>query len=98
MNSLQQRRQNARTLKQFSMQASSFGAADKGIGDESINRLLRITKVTSDEVVLDVACGAGQVVLAFAEIAQHATGIDLSPAMIDQAKKRQSQSRLTNVR
>jgi SAM-dependent methyltransferase len=98
MNSLQQHRQNARTLEQFSLQASSFGAAGIGIGDESINRLLRITEVTFNDVVLDVACGAGQVVLAFAGIARHVTGVDLTPAMIEQAKKRQSQSCLTNIR
>ena len=39
--------------------------------------------------VLDVACGPGLVACALAEVARSVTGIDLTPAMIDQARTRQ---------
>jgi ubiquinone/menaquinone biosynthesis C-methylase UbiE len=97
MTSTVQRRQEAQILEQFSLQAAPLAADRGGTGDESINRLLTATKVTSDDIVLDVACGTGQVVSAFAEVAQHVTGIDLTPAMIDQAKARQAQLHLGNV-
>jgi SAM-dependent methyltransferase len=47
--------------------------------------------------VLDVACGPGTVTCAFAEVTAHATGIDLTPAMLEQARKNQAAQGLTNV-
>lgn len=37
------------------------------------------------DTVLDVACGAGLVVCAFAAVTAHATGIDVTSAMIERA-------------
>jgi ubiquinone/menaquinone biosynthesis C-methylase UbiE len=37
--------------------------------------------------VLDVACGPGLVVAAFARVARHATGIDVTPAMLARARE-----------
>jgi SAM-dependent methyltransferase len=91
-------RQEARVLRQFSLQAASLGAAPAGLGDVSISRLFKTTEVTAEDVVLDVACGTGQVVLAYGAVARHATGIDLSPAMIEQAQLLQAQSHRSNVR
>jgi ubiquinone/menaquinone biosynthesis C-methylase UbiE len=48
-------------------------------------------------VVLDVACGPGLVACAFAEHVAHVTGIDITPAMIEQATKRQHERHLQNV-
>jgi SAM-dependent methyltransferase len=47
--------------------------------------------------VLDVACGPGLVVAAFARVARHATGIDITPAMLDRAKAHAAALGLTNV-
>jgi SAM-dependent methyltransferase len=46
--------------------------------------------------VLDVACGPGIVACAVAVHAGHVTGIDLTPAMIEQAKARQMREGLSN--
>ena len=42
----------------------------------------------SDDRVLDVACGAGKLVRAVAPDVSRAVGVDLSPAMIDEAHER----------
>jgi SAM-dependent methyltransferase len=47
--------------------------------------------------VLDVACGAGHVVCAFARTVRHATGIDITPAMLERARILQGDLGLTNV-
>jgi SAM-dependent methyltransferase len=47
--------------------------------------------------VLDVACGPGLITCAVAGIARHVTGIDLTPAMIEEARKRQHSMRLANM-
>ena len=47
--------------------------------------------------MLDVACGGGLVVCAFARVVRHATGIDLTPAMIDRARALGQDQGLTNV-
>jgi len=47
--------------------------------------------------VLDIACGPGLVVCAFARIVRHATGIDLTPAMLDQARAHAAGQGVTNV-
>src|SRR5580704_11887678 len=49
------------------------------------------------DIVLDVACGPGLMACAFAKVARHVTGIDLTPAMIDQAKVLQQSQGVTNV-
>ena len=56
-----------------------------------------LTRVTADDVILDVACGPGLVACAFAEVARHVTGLDLTPAMLDRARRLQAERGLTNV-
>ena len=51
----------------------------------------------SNDTVLDVACGGGIIVCAFAPHVSHATGIDMTPAMLDQSRKLAAQKQLTNV-
>ena len=49
-----------------------------------------IDEMTSGNIndkVLDLACGSGIVSCAFAKVTNHVTGIDLTPAMLAQAKK-----------
>ena len=84
-------------LEQFTRQAVPFSTAP-GIKDEEALRLLvECTGAGSEDTVLDVACGPGLVVCAFARVARHATGIDLTPAMIERARALQAECGLTNV-
>lgn len=50
-----------------------------------------------DDQSLDVACGAGIVACHFAAVVEHATGIDITPAMLVKAKERQAVLKLENV-
>ena len=84
-------------LDQFTKQAVPFlkklGHADQA----ALQLFIAATGVTSEDTVLDVACGPGLVACAFAAVARHVTGIDLTPAMIEQARKLQAQKHLTNL-
>lgn len=87
----------ANILDQFTRQAEAF-AGTSGISDpESLDRIVALAGATSADVVLDVGCGPGIVVAAYARVARRVTGIDLTPAMLDQARLRQRQRSLTNV-
>ncbi|HXJ83312.1 MAG TPA: methyltransferase domain-containing protein [Candidatus Methylomirabilis sp.] len=84
-------------LEQFTRQAVPFSTA-AGIRDEQALRLLvDFTAAGPEDTVLDVACGGGLVVCAFARVVRHATGIDLTPAMIERARTLQQERGLTNV-
>ena len=74
-------------LDQFTRQAVPFSTAP-GIRDQTALQLLvDASSVTSADNVLDVACGPGLVVRAFAGVAAQVTGIDVTPAMITRARE-----------
>jgi ubiquinone/menaquinone biosynthesis C-methylase UbiE len=84
-------------LDQFTRQATPFNTAQT-IADESALRLLvEFSGAGPADNVLDVACGGGLVVCAFARVAEHATGIDLTPAMLDRAQALARVQGLSNV-
>ena len=84
-------------LDQFTRQAAPFNTA-RTIADESALRLLvEFSGATRDDTVLDVACGGGLVVCAFAQVARHATGIDVTPAMLDRCRALAGDKGLANV-
>jgi ubiquinone/menaquinone biosynthesis C-methylase UbiE len=84
-------------LDQFTRQAVPFATAAV-IKDEAALRLLvEFSGAGPDDTVLDVACGPGLVVCAFARVVQHATGIDLTPAMLDRARAHAAEQGVSNV-
>jgi len=84
-------------VDQFTRQAGPF-ANSAGMRDEEALRLVvEFSRASPDDTVLDVACGPGLVVAAFAKACRHATGIDLTPAMIDKAREHAAALGLTNV-
>ncbi len=87
----------ARILDQFTRQAEPFATAPAIRNPEALNRIVAMTMAGPEDTVLDVACGPGLLVCAFARVVRHATGIDLTPAMLDQAKALAQQEGLTNV-
>ena len=73
-------------LDQFTRQVDAFATAPS-IKDEAALRLIvEFSGACASDTVLDVACGPGLVVCAFAPVVQHATGIDITPAMLDRAR------------
>jgi SAM-dependent methyltransferase len=84
-------------LDQFTRQAVPFSTAPS-IKDEAALRLVvDFAGAGPDDTVLDVACGPGLLVCAFARVVRHATGIDITPAMLDRARALQQERGLTNV-
>ena len=84
-------------LDQFTRQAAPFSTA-KTIADESALRLLvEFSGAGCEDTVLDVACGGGLVVCAFAQAVHHATGIDVTPAMLERARALAASKGLGNV-
>ena len=86
-----------RIVDQFTKQAVPFSTAP-GIQDEDALRLLvELADAGPDDVALDVACGPGLVVCALARVVRHATGIDVTPAMIERARALATEKGITNV-
>ena len=84
-------------LDQFTRQAVPFSTAP-GIQDEAALKLvIDFSEAGPNDTVLDVACGPGILACAFAQVAKHVTGIDITPAMLDRARQLQQQRGLTNV-
>src|SRR5215471_8266568 len=86
-----------RILDQFTRQAEPFAQAQAIRSPEALERIVKMAEAGPDDTVLDVACGPGLLTCAFARVARHAAGIDITPAMLDQARKTQQEQGLTNV-
>jgi ubiquinone/menaquinone biosynthesis C-methylase UbiE len=86
-----------RIIDQFTRQAVPFATAAAIRDQEFLDRIVRMAETGSSDTALDVACGPGLLACAFAGVAQHATGIDLTPAMLVQAMALQAEQRLQNV-
>ncbi|HEY4077891.1 MAG TPA: methyltransferase domain-containing protein [Rhizomicrobium sp.] len=84
-------------IEQFTRWAKPFSDLAVHAEEDGMHRTLAAAQIGSDMQVLDVACGPGIVACAVASQARHVTGIDLTPAMIAQAKARQDRLGLTNV-
>jgi len=88
---------NARILDQFTRQAVPFSQSPSVSNQKALEFIVNSAGAGTDDTVLDVACGPGLLVCAFGRVVRHATGIDLTPAMLEQARKAQQEQRLTNV-
>lgn len=88
---------NERILEQFTKQAEPFAAVAAHSAEETLRILTEALAVNASDRALDVACGPGIVSCALAARAKHVTGVDLVPAMLDQAAKLQHEKHLENI-
>jgi ubiquinone/menaquinone biosynthesis C-methylase UbiE len=88
---------NQKIVRQFTRWAQPFSELAAHTQADGMRRTLAAARLTPDTRVLDVACGPGIVACAAAAIAGHVTGIDLTPAMIEQARLRQAREELDNM-
>jgi ubiquinone/menaquinone biosynthesis C-methylase UbiE len=84
-------------IDQFTRQAKHYSQMPGHNDEESLQLLLSMSGVSDQDVVLDVACGSGIVARTFATVANRVIGIDLTPAMLEQAQSLAQQSGLTNI-
>ena len=71
---------------QFTRQAAAYAHAQPIKNEEILQRIVRVANPSTSDEVLDVACGPGILTCALAKTVKHATGIDLTPAMLEQSK------------
>ena len=86
-----------RILDQFTKQAEPFSNAAPITDDAALRRIVEATGAGPEDTMLDVACGPGIVVCAFAPRVLCATGIDITPAMIERARTLGAARGLGNV-
>jgi len=82
-------------VDQFTRQAASFARLPSH--EQSTELLLDLAGVAPESAVLDVACGPGMVACAAATRARCVAGIDLTPAMVEQARALQAKLGLGNL-
>ncbi len=82
---------------QFSRQAEMFAAAPALHNQAALDLLVQAAEPRMSNASLDVACGPGTVVAAFAQRARHACGLDATEAMLDEARKLALRSGVQNV-
>lgn len=82
---------------QFTRQAAVFNAAAPIKNEDALRAIVAAGEPGPDDRVLDVACGGGLVARAFAPHVHHATGIDVTPAMLDQARTAAAEQGLSNL-
>jgi len=85
-------------VEQFTAQAEGYAHAASIRAESALELLVGFAGAGAEDRVLDVACGPGLVTCAFARVAREATGIDITPAMIEQAQEHAAESGVTNVR
>jgi ubiquinone/menaquinone biosynthesis C-methylase UbiE len=84
-------------LDQFTRQATPFSTADTITDASALRMIVDAATPGPGDRLLDVACGGGIIVCAFAPEVRHATGIDLTPAMLNRARQLASEKGLANV-
>ncbi len=89
--------QRDEVVDQFTRQAAQFALSPAARNEDIVERILRLAQASPDDSALDVACGPGVLACALARRVRQATGIDLTPAMLDQARATQADAGLTNL-
>ena len=82
-------------VEQFTLQAPSFARLPSH--DAATELLLDMAGLAGGGEVLDVACGPGMVACAAAKRTRRVVGIDLTPAMIEQARALQAKLGIGNA-
>ncbi|MDN5846477.1 MAG: class I SAM-dependent methyltransferase [Candidatus Nitrosocosmicus sp.] len=88
---------NEDVISEFTRQASTSHDTSRHFNDYGLNLMIRFSKPTIYDTVLDVACGNGTVAFEYAKFVNHVTGIDITPAMIERARIIQKESNLDNL-
>jgi ubiquinone/menaquinone biosynthesis C-methylase UbiE len=84
-------------VDQFSRQAALFAQSPALHNEAALSLLVEAAKPRPSDVTLDVACGSGSVVAAFARVAKNSIGLDATPAMLREAEKLAATNHIANV-
>jgi len=83
--------------RQFGVHATSYVTSTVHAQGESLARLTDLTQPQRDWLVLDVSTGAGHTALAFAPRVARVIATDLTPQMLDVARRLADERHITNV-
>src|SRR5262249_39918958 len=78
---------DAAIADQFTRQAAQFAASAAHHNQAALDLLVEAARPRPEDVSLDVACGPGSVVAAFALRVHRAEGLDATEAMLNEARK-----------
>ena len=85
-------------IGQFTQQAAGYAQLTGAMPESPRQTAFRtLVQAQSDDKVLDVCCGPGTIALDLAPHVAHVTGLDLTPAMLDQARAAQAKRGVTNA-
>lgn len=87
---------NAKIVDQHTRQAPAYAALTRGMADRGPARH-EIIGARPDDKLLDIACGPGSLTLELAPHVARATGLDITPAMLEQARAAQADRGVDNV-
>jgi ubiquinone/menaquinone biosynthesis C-methylase UbiE len=88
---------NENVISEFTRQAFNRPDVSRHFNDYGLSLMIRFSKPTIYDTVLDVACGNGTVAFEYAKIVKHVTGIDITAAMIERARIIQKERNLDNL-
>lgn len=83
--------------QQFGTHASAYATSAVHAQGESLARLTDLTQPQRDWIVLDVSTGAGHTALAFAPFVARVVATDLTPQMLDAARRLAIERKIDNV-
>jgi ubiquinone/menaquinone biosynthesis C-methylase UbiE len=84
-------------VRQFSYQAEGYSGLTASVSATRLVALWELVTPRSDDLALDICCGPGALTLDLARYVEHVTGLDLTPAMLEQARARQASVGVDNV-
>ena len=82
---------------EFTRQAPTFAQSGVLGAPEQIEPVLEAAAIGPSDRVVDVGCGTGFLLLGAARRASQVVGVDVTPAMLAEAKRRVDEAGLTNV-
>lgn len=88
---------NETIISQFTKQAIPFTQLSQHSNQYGLELMIKLSQPKQKDTVLDIACGSGIISCEFAKIVSHVIGLDLTPAMIEQAKVLQQEKQLENI-
>jgi ubiquinone/menaquinone biosynthesis C-methylase UbiE len=92
----EQSRHKEKVVEQHTQQASGYARLTQGMAGERPKRA-EVIGARADDELLDIACGPGSLALELAPHIARAVGLDITPAMLDQARAAQAEKGVGNV-
>jgi SAM-dependent methyltransferase len=84
--------------RQFGANAERYAASDYHRGGDDLEAMVGAAELSGGERVLDVGCGTGFTAFAFAPHVAEVVALDLTPAMLEQARALAGSRGLSNLR